>query len=222
VYVRYPQEELFAVLTIESARSGCLVVGEDLGTVPDEIRRGMDDHGLLGMYVTQFQIPAQPGALPRPPHRSVASLNTHDTPTFAGFVRAGDIDRNLEEGLVDPEQAENARRERAGTVLRLQRALAESGLLPDHPQDLDEHDIVRAAIEWIARSEAATVLVALDDLWGEDEPHNVPGTAIDRPNWVLRWPRSLDELALDPVLRAELGAIQASRLAAHTQAMDRS
>jgi 4-alpha-glucanotransferase len=216
VYVRYPRQELFAVLAVESRRSGCVVVGEDLGTVPDEIRQGIDRHGLLGMYVLQFQAPADGSPPPRPRHRTMASVNTHDTPTFTGFVRATDVSRNLDDGLIDAARADADRATRSTTVGGLARALAERGLVEADPS---EHDLVRGSLALLADSEAAGVLVTPDDLWGEVEPQNVPGTPPGRPNWVHRWPRPLEEVVTDPDLRADLDAVQAVRLASHVRAL---
>jgi 4-alpha-glucanotransferase len=94
VYVRYRAEELYAVLRRESRRNRCAVIGEDLGTVPRQVRRAMSRHGLAGMFVVQYEWRPgfrRPGKIlpgrPRhpPPRRSVACLNTHDMPPFAAF-----------------------------------------------------------------------------------------------------------------------------------------
>jgi 4-alpha-glucanotransferase len=217
VYVRYPREELFAVLMIESSRSDCVLVGEDLGTVPDEIRHAMNDHGVLGMYVLQFETPADGGDPRPPPHRSVSSVNTHDTPTFASFARALDIERRLTSGLLGPDEAGELRGERRRRLDGLRSFLDRQGLADP---GADESAVLRAALHWLARSDSACLLVTLDDLWSEVEPHNVPGTPIDRPNWVLRWPRSLADLASDTSLGAELDAIQRHRLGAFARAAE--
>jgi 4-alpha-glucanotransferase len=216
VYVRYPREELFAVLSLESHRSGCVVVGEDLGTVPDEVREGMDRHGLLGMYVLQFQAPADGGAPPPPPHGALASLDTHDTPTFAGFLRAVDVDRNLDGGLIDEAHATDDRATRAAIADGLARALAEQGLVGPDPS---EGELLRGSLAFLAGSDAVGVLVTPDDLWGEVEPQNVPGTPLERPNWVHRWPRPLEAVVADDDLRADLDAVQAVRLGAYARAV---
>src|SRR4029079_1082368 len=111
VYVRYPAEEFFAILSLESHRHQAIIVGENLGTVPPEIGEAMDRHDVLGMYVVQYEL--QPGSqgLREPPARSVASLNTHDMPTFRAFWEAKDVDDLEDLGLFDPAQA-NAERER--------------------------------------------------------------------------------------------------------------
>jgi 4-alpha-glucanotransferase len=220
VYVSYPREELFAVLAVESARSGCVVVGEDLGTVPDEIRQAMDRHGLAGMYVAQFEMPSWPGAdLGTPSPGSLAALNTHDTPTFTGYLHGLDITFRHDLGLLDDGQAAVERADREQAVANLVRFLAERSLL-DEPGD--EHEILRGVLRHLAVSEASTMLLALDDLWGETEPHNVPGTVTERPNWALRMRDSLAALAVDDVVRNDLELLQQLRLAAHGRAQGMS
>ena len=94
VYVRYATEEQFAVVAIESHRAGCVVVGEDLGTVPDEVRDAMDRHRVLRSYVAEFAMPGGPGQpMGEPDHRMVATVDTHDTPTFAAFAAGDDLAR---------------------------------------------------------------------------------------------------------------------------------
>src|SRR5207253_8981248 len=102
VYVRYPDEELYAILTIESHRHNCVVLGEDLGTVPEYVPRAMRAHGVRRMYVVQYELkPEGPAPAGRPPAESIASINTHDMPTFAGFWSAEDVDDRLEQELLD-------------------------------------------------------------------------------------------------------------------------
>src|SRR5262249_39103646 len=105
VYLRYPYEELLAVLALESSRSRCALVGEDLGTVPEEVRPAMARHGLSGTNVGQGSFRAEPGksAEPSPPEW-VAGLNTHDMATFAGWWRGTDIDDRRDLGLINDGQ----------------------------------------------------------------------------------------------------------------------
>ncbi len=98
LYVRYPAEELYAILRIEAGRNQCALVGEDLGTVPDSVRPAMSNAGMHRLFVGQFSI--QEGghgpSLAPAPEDAVASLNTHDTPTFAGWFEAADMPGNPE------------------------------------------------------------------------------------------------------------------------------
>jgi 4-alpha-glucanotransferase len=94
VYVRYPADEMYAVLCIESHRHSCAVAGEDLGTVPDTVRPAMAERGLHGLFVAEFEWDWRDGvpALRAPRPGAIASLDTHDTPTFAGFAEQAGIE----------------------------------------------------------------------------------------------------------------------------------
>lgn len=220
VYVRYPREELFAVLALESARSGCRVVGEDLGTVPDEVRGAMEHHGLLGMYVSQFQLPVGDGEpVPEPTDRQLAGLDTHDTPTFAGWLQGLDIEVRRGMGLLDDHAAAQAYGGRQRDVDRVVDDLQRRGLLGD-PAGAGE--ILAALLTQLGASPAATVLVGVDDLLGETDPQNVPGTDLDRPNWVRKLTRPVRDLDADPAIRAMLEALQSARLSAHGRAQEES
>lgn len=218
VYVRYPADEMFAVLAVEAARRGARVVGEDLGTVPDEVREALDHYGILGMYVSQFQLPdGHGGPIPLPHRRQVASLDTHDTPTFAGWWRADDIALRHELGLYGEDQATDDRGARERDKSALVEALRDAGVLQG---EADESAVLGALIELLGASDAATVLVSVDDLVHETDPQNVPGTASDRPNWVRIQPCTLPELFSDPSIDALLRRLQGSRLGAHERAAE--
>ena len=89
VYVRYAPEALYAVLAEEAHAAGTAVVGEDLGTVPRQVRAAMTRHGVLRSHVLQLEAPiARQDPLRRPPAGSLASLNTHDLPPFAAYWEA--------------------------------------------------------------------------------------------------------------------------------------
>ena len=123
VYVRYPSEELFAVLCLESRRWRCEVVGEDLGTVADAVRKAMTRHRLRRMYVLPYELrPLPPDGPPNigveallnvAPPLSIASLGTHDIPPFATFWAGEDVGQREREGLLTPEEAARDRDERA-------------------------------------------------------------------------------------------------------------
>src|SRR5205085_12558657 len=93
-YVMYPFNDLLGVLTLESQRNGCLVVGEDLGTVPDEVRTGMRRTGMLSLRPLYFE--TGPDGTFTPPeaymHEAVVSIGTHDLPTLRGFWQVADLD----------------------------------------------------------------------------------------------------------------------------------
>lgn len=213
VYVAQPFEELLAVLAVEADRAGASVIGENLGTVDPSMTAAMVDHGLYGMYVGQFEVPSDDdGALRRPDATVLASLNTHDTPSFAGWLAADDVDRRLAAGLLDDRGADEARRERGRQVGRLAAGLVAAGRL-DPSVVPGWRDLLAGFVADLAASDAAAVLVSVDDLVGATEPQNVPGTPADRPNWVLRLPVPVDDLADDPWVDGVLAAVAAARRA---------
>src|SRR5262249_50261154 len=90
---------LFAVLTLESNRHRCEVVGENLGTVPPEIFEALPRHRIWGMYLAQFQASDPRGVVP-PTDADMALVGTHDTPPFAGWVTGTDIVDRVKYGLL--------------------------------------------------------------------------------------------------------------------------
>lgn len=184
-YVHYPAEELAAVVTLEASRAGAVVVGENLGTVPPEVDRLMGEHRLLGMYATQFELDAAPHARWAPPG-SVAVVNTHDMAPFAAFWAGLDEDRRA----------------------RILEQLRRDGAAPDSERPTD---VLAALLGWLGRTDAASVVVNLEDLWAETLPQNVPGTGPEVPNWRRQMARTLDEVGADHELVALLAPLRAAR-----------
>jgi 4-alpha-glucanotransferase len=218
VYLHYPHDELLAVLALESQRSRCAVVGEDLGTVPEQVRPAMARHGLFRLHVGQWFLPSNPGDVPEPsPPESIASLNTHDMATFAGWWRGGDIDDRRELGLITDAQDTDERvardRQRIALLAYADRPAATSPP-PTTAELTDVERAMVAATADLAAGPAEVVLVALDDLVLDPVPHNVPGTTTQRPNWQRRvegWSDALDELRASPAAAAAIAAVIAAR-----------
>ncbi len=207
VYVRYPADELWAVLCVEAHRHGAVLVGENLGTVPPSVDRALEHHGALGMYMLQFMLgPARdveaPGAT------ELAALNTHDMPTFAGFWQGLDLEDRRDLGLLDDAGMQAESQQRAQTREAARAFLGAEGLLDGRG---DEQEVLRAALRYLGGSASPLVMVSLEDLWGETAPQNTPGTSSERPNWLRRARYSLEDLPqrpeVEPVLR-ELDSIR--------------
>ncbi len=223
VYVRYPAEELYAVLCLESHRSRAVVVGEDLGTVPRETRRAMRRHGLPGMYVVEFElteaddggtsdidrrasdddhrIASEPALVPRKvPDGALASIGTHDTPTFAGWWWGEDLRIRRELGQLSDEATDAELRGRGQMREKLGRGLR-VGSDRDASADEDEREAMRvqkALLRRLGKSKAGLVLATLEDLWLERDPQNVPGTTGER-NWRRRSSRPLEAMSDETV-----------------------
>jgi 4-alpha-glucanotransferase len=203
-YVQYPADEIYAVLSIESNRSQSMVVGEDLGTVPEYVRGRMKQHNIDRMYVAQFSFGGDAERpLPDPPTNVLASVNTHDTPTWFSFWNATDVDDQVSMDLLTPEEADEERWRRGelrGKVSRAyQTAETAEAVLPK-------------VLEQMAQSDARAVLVNLEDLWSEQYPQNTPGTGPEqRPNWKRRAKLSLEEMQRDETVVTTLWAVDAYR-----------
>jgi 4-alpha-glucanotransferase len=212
VYLRYRADELLAIITLESNRACCAVAGEDLGTVPEGVRPAMERHGLFHLHVGQWFFPQHTGEKPTPsPASAVASLNTHDTATFAGWWRGSDIEDKRDLKLIDDaqERGERHERERQKTALL---AFADAHVERDTLTEVERAMV--AATTDLALGPAEILLVALDDLVLDPISHNVPGTVHERPNWQRRvqgWAESLDPERAQPAAAAAITALVAAR-----------
>lgn len=223
-YVHYPLEDLLAVVALESHRNRCLVVGEDLGVVPDEIRRALPEFGVYHYKVVMFE--QRNGEFVAPAdyvRRALATVTTHDLPTLHGWWTGHDIDLWEKLGFyADPSIGVAARAERARERLRLLRALRREGLWPeDHSVETSDTappapeysaELARAVHLYLARSRAALVTVQLEDMIGMREPVNVPGTSREYPNWTRRMTKSAREIFAREDVRALASGLCASRI----------
>ncbi len=202
-YVEYRADELYAILAIESHRAKCLIVGEDLGTVPKYVQARMTERGIDRIYVAQFSFRAGEDApLRTPPSNALASVNTHDTPTWAAFWAAEDVDDQVEMGLLSDAEANAARASRDA----LRKLLAEAWKIPE-----EAGPALEVVLEQMARSDARGVLVTLEDLWGEKNQQNTPGTGAERPNWRRRARLSLEQMRQDERIGALLQKVREGR-----------
>jgi glycogen operon protein len=209
-YVGYPRDDLFAVLALESQRARCLVVGEDLGTVPDDFRERMAAADILSYRVLWFE---RDGRAFRPPAqyapKAAACVSTHDLPTIAGWWAGADIAENRALGFIDDAAADLAQAERGADRQELVAALAAAGAIEQAAEpgkdeapiaaDAPHTPAVTAAIHrYAGASPSALVLLQADDLAGETVALNLPGTDRERPNWRRRIRVAVDALWTTP------------------------
>ncbi len=217
-YVRYPLDDLLALVALESHRRHCLVIGEDLGNVPRGFRDRLTTAGLLGYRLLYFEREgAKFHAAATYPKSSVASVSTHDLPTLRGFWAGRDIDWWERLGFnLDPGQAAQRRHMRARDRRELLRLLETEGLLPagidpaDPPEKLP-WSVVVAIHRFLARTPADIVLMQAADLLEALEQDNLPGTVDSHPNWRRRLSATTRDIAADPRLQALATAITAER-----------
>lgn len=206
-YVSYRADELHALVCLEAYRSGAVVVGEDLGTVPDGVRPRMERDHMLRSWVFQFESSAAT-PLPQPPAETLATLGTHDLPRFGARLWGDDLAEHQAAGRLTQEECAAAQRDRAQWRTNLLAALG----VPAHGQT--QAQLTAAALQGclfdLARSDAAVVLVDLEELWDERHQQNHPGTGPGGANWRRRSSRSLEQLQRDPVVAGVLAGMERS------------
>jgi glycogen debranching enzyme GlgX/4-alpha-glucanotransferase len=190
-YLSYPLDDLIGHVALESERARCIVVGEDLGTVPEGFRDRLTRADIAGMRVLWFE---RDGPRVKPPAGypplSVACVATHDLATLAGWWRGADIAEQLSLGLLNLAkvgEAIAARREEKRGLIAALVAAGLIGLAPSEEAPLS--DAIAAAVHaLISGSGSAFAHAQFDDLVGETVATNLPGTDRERPNWRLKAP----------------------------------
>jgi 4-alpha-glucanotransferase len=210
VYVHYRPREFYAILTLESHRHEAAIVGENLGTVPPSVNTAMSRHRIRGMYLGQFAVrPDSKEALEKIPPATVASLNTHDTPTFAAFWNGLDIEDRLKLGLLDETAAFNEGKNRMLLREALTVFLQNGGYLKKEPSDTAA--VLKAWLMHMSSKPAEVILVNLEDLWLETRPQNIPGTCQEYPNWRHKMRYSFELLSRSEDILDTLKAVDACR-----------
>ncbi len=182
VYVRYHDDELYAILCLESHRNRAAVVGENLGTVPAKVNAALKRRGLHGMYIVEYELALGKDNSPRSvPENAIADLNTHDMFPFAAFLRGLDLRDRRALGLLEDESLAKELKDREESVQSLVEFLCRMGCLQTGQQS--EQDVIRGCLDWLARSRAGMVLINMENIWAETNPQNVPGTQHERANW---------------------------------------
>jgi 4-alpha-glucanotransferase len=203
VYVRYRPEEWYAILCLESRRNDTVIVGEDLGVVPARVRQAMNRHGLYRSYVLELELKGRPGRAANPSSpNSMASLNTHDLPTFAGYWSGTDLGPRKEQGWIDDAGLKRERATRDRQRDALIHDLRAAGFLAK--DEAGSRALLLACLSWMAAGPARMLVVNLEDLWGQPLQQNMPGTTTQYPNW-RRPARQFAEFRAD---RAMLGTLQ--------------
>jgi (1->4)-alpha-D-glucan 1-alpha-D-glucosylmutase len=197
-YVRYPEKELLGILALESMRKRCTVIGEDLGTVLPEIRTELKNRNILSWKILYFEMDGEHFKNPGDYEKlSVATLNTHDLPTFAGFLNGSDL--RIRAGITGStgKSLRKSLRERNAAVLGIKELLLRHG----YPETSDVEALNRQIHLLLAGSSSAIFLVSMHDLLMETDQPNLPGTVHEYPNWSLRYTKSLEEIMGDEKIR---------------------
>jgi len=214
-YVTYPMEELFAILALESHRNKCVVVGEDLGTVPDEVREAMEEYNVLSYSVFIFEKTEDRFKLPNEYKRkSVSTITTHDLPTLKGFWEGEDIKKRSQLGLFDDQELQNlyieTRKKDKEMILEL---LDKLELIPEgyeKNQVLENFSFDFAF--WVHKvlmlSNSLIVIFQIEDMIGEIEQKNLPGTIFEYPNWSRKLSLDINRIFEHPLFKRILRKIK--------------
>jgi 4-alpha-glucanotransferase len=192
-YVRYPAAELLDILAIESLRAGCGVIGEDLGTVETGVRPELRRRRVLSYRLAWFE--------PEPPRRfpvgAVAALSTHDLPTAAGLWTGADL----------VEMEAGGRSVNRDAEIRVRRRLQ---LLAGATDRDPAAVVVEHAYAALGTAPSRLVVATLDDASLAVRRPNLPGV-VDRPNWSIPLPRTLEQLRRDALPRRIAAALRRER-----------
>ncbi|MNZ29695.1 4-alpha-glucanotransferase [compost metagenome] len=209
-YLQFPFRDLLRLLALESWRNQALVIGEDLGTVPEGLREELARRQVLGMRVLQFE--QRDGRFIPPEHwpdNALATTSTHDLPSLQGWFQGRDIEWRLKAGHNAPEQARAELDERQRECHALVAALRQQGQLSVHESSLEA--CVEGCIGYLGETPAPLVLLPLEDALGELEQPNLPGPGDVHPNWRRRWPVAAAELLDQPRARCHLDRLAEGR-----------
>jgi 4-alpha-glucanotransferase len=197
VYVQMPFEALLAATALESVAHRCVVIGEDLGTVPEGFREQIADWGIWSYQVMMFERDDQ-GKFRGIDHyapNALVTFNTHDLSTYAGWRSFSDLARKRSLGI-DPGESDDARWHALAML---------TDVLRHH--GIDRHDL-NAVVGFLARTKSRLLAISLEDLLGVIDQPNIPGTVNEHPNWRQRLPFAIDEIAsaIDvPALKIAVG-----------------
>ena len=182
-YIRCPFEALLAMTVLSSIEANCIVVGEDLGTVPENFREALADWGLWSYQVMLFErLPSGDFCSPESYRRNaLVTFATHDLPTYAGWRERDDMTVKQALGIEIGETGD----ERQAAFDALGRALKQSGL---------EATSFASVARYLADASSRLLVVSIEDLLGVREQVNLPGTVNEHPNWRHRLPVVLEDL----------------------------
>lgn len=218
-YIRYPFEDMLRIVALESRRAGCVVIGEDLGTVPEGFRPTVAARGVLSYRVLYFER-AQDGSYLQPdayPAQALATVTTHDLATFRGFWNDRDLEwrRELKQ-YPDQAAADRDKWNRGVERWRLLQALNWQGLRPScYPDDEGAQpwtrDLAEAVHRYLSRAPSRVVMLQIEDALSELEQPNLPGTVDEHPNWKRRLSAKVETISSDEGVRALARAVGEGR-----------
>jgi 4-alpha-glucanotransferase len=213
VYLRFPRDDLLRLIALESRRHRAIVLGEDLGTVPEGFQPALESAGVMGLRVLWFERDKAERFTPPATwtRGAVAMTSTHDLPTVAGWWAGRDLEWREGVGQMRDPAAEQDGRTRDRSALW--DAMRASGAAPaaEPPATWDAWPVVDAAVAHLAGSACDLVLLPMEDALALPEQPNLPGTLDEHPNWRRRLPGEADAVLDDPPVAARLARLDKGR-----------
>ena len=205
-YVYYPVDDLLAILALESHLNECSIIGEDLGTVPDDIVGKLQENGIHSYKVFFFE-QAEDGGYYSPMHykeQAMATLTTHDMPTLIGYWHCKDLELGQEIGLYQGEELmQSLYADRVKSKQAILDSLHGHNSIPEHigrdanfvgmTQDLNYGMQIH-----MAKGSSALLSLQIEDWLQMDMPVNIPGTSEEYPNWRRKLSVDLEDIFEKP------------------------
>ena len=211
IYISFPIDEILSVIALESQRNQCIVIGEDLGNVPDGFTDLINNAGLLSFKVMFFERWWESGLFKRPNEfnkKSVVTVATHDTATLAGWWTGKDLEWREKLDIYPTKEAgEDDRNSRNGDRKMLIDALNDLNVidmenLPQQSPPIMNTELTLAVQKYLAKAPSHIQLIPMEDALECVEQVNIPGTIDEHPNWLQKLPVTLDEFwATDSVIQ---------------------
>lgn len=217
-YLYYPIMDLLGILALESQRQQAVVIGEDLGTVPDGIFELLQQFGIYSYRIFFFEQAEDGGYISTAhyPVQAMSALTTHDMPTLIGFWHCSDLKLGLTLGLYTEEILPGLYDDRHQAKQRILDSLHGHGMLPaDYPRSVEHLGMDRtlsfALQQHLARGSCQLLCLQLEDWMEMTEPVNVPGTSDEYPNWRRKLSLTLEQLEQQEHIRQHLQQLTQNR-----------
>jgi (1->4)-alpha-D-glucan 1-alpha-D-glucosylmutase len=202
-YVSYPFSDLLGILALESQRNCCLIIGEDLGTVPDEVRHALETNKMLSYRILYFEKDWHQGTIKPPadfPYYALCTAGSHDLPTLRGFWQESDLELREQLDLYPSDEFRDQQRQiRQQDRLEILAALTRENLIAGEDTDGSHagkdfsSELAQSIQRYLARSGSMLLMVQLEDLLSQTRQMNVPGTIDEYPNWRVKLSARLED-----------------------------
>lgn len=202
IFITFPLEDILRIIALESRREQCVVIGEDLGTVPEGFGDIMHAAGLLSYKVLYFES-WESGLFKRPemyPELSMVTVSTHDLPTLAGWWTGRDLEWRQNLNLypndeMGPQDRQNRIQDRANLIAALEDLqVIDSSNAPSQSPATMNRELTLAVQKFLANAPSRIQLIPLEDALEIREQVNIPGTIDEHPNWRQKLPVAIEEL----------------------------